>query len=96
MRGIPSPTRTADCIILALLLLGSALISWGAEPPPSFEVEVHGAGSPVLLVPGLSCSGEVWDQTVTALEGRHEVHVLSLAGFAGRKKTEAIHNFGMF
>ena len=89
MRGIPSPTRTVDCIILALLLLGSALISWGAEPPPSFEVEVHGAGSPVLLVPGLSCGGEVWDQTVTALEVRHEVHVLRLAGFAGRAPIEA-------
>jgi len=89
MRGIPSRPSIVDCVILALLLLGSALIASGAEPPPSFEVEVHGTGSPVLLVPGLSCSGEVWDQTVKALEERHEVHVLSLAGFAGRAPIEA-------
>ena len=89
MRGIPSRPPIVDCVILALLLLGSALIASGAEPPPSFEVEVHGAGSPVLLIPGLSCSGEVWDQTVMALEERHEVHVLSLAGFAGRAPIEA-------
>ena len=84
-----SRTPIVGCVILALLLLGSALSAWGAETPPSFEVEVHGAGSPVLLIPGLSCSGEVWDETVRALEGRHEVHVLSLAGFAGRAAIEA-------
>ncbi len=89
MRGIQSRTPIVGCAILALLLLGSALSAWGVEAPPSFEVEVHGTGSPILLIPGLSCSGEVWDETVKALEGRHEVHVLSLAGFAGRAAIEA-------
>ena len=84
VKTIPSRTTVVNCVILALTLLGPASIASGAEPPASFEVTVHGAGLPVLLIPGLSCSGDVWDETVAALEGRYEVHVLSLAGFGGR------------
>lgn len=80
----PSRTTIVNCVILAFVLLGPAAITSGAERPASFQVEVHGAGSPVLLIPGLSCSGDVWDETVAALADRYEVHVLSLAGFAGR------------
>jgi len=79
-----SRTPRVNCAILALALLGSASLTSGAEPPASFQVEIHGTGSPVLLIPGLSCSGDVWDTTVAALEDRYEVHVLSLAGFAGQ------------
>ena len=50
---------------------------------------MHGAGPPVLLIPGLSCDGEVWDETVAVLDGDYQVHVLSLAGFAGRAAIEA-------
>ena len=84
MRETRSRTPRVNRVILALVLLGSASLASGAEPPASFHVEVHGAGSPVLLIPGLSCSGDVWDETVAALEGRYEMHVLSLAGFAGQ------------
>lgn len=80
----PSRTTIISCVILACILLGPAPIASGAEPAASFHVEVHGAGLPILLIPGLSCSGDVWDETVAALAGNYEVHVLSLAGFAGR------------
>ena len=89
MRRIPSRTTIIGCVILALVLLGSASTARDAEPASSFEVEVHGAGPPVFLIPGLSCNGEVWDETVAVLERRYEVHVLSLAGFAGNAAIEA-------
>ena len=88
MRVITSRTLVAGGVIVALGVLGSPSIATGGEPPASFGVEVHGTGSPVLLLPGLSSSGDVWDTTVAALEGRYEVHVLSLAGFAGRPAVE--------
>lgn len=50
----------------------------------SFTVQVHGHGPPVVLIPGLASSGEVWDATVARYEKDHELHVLTLAGFAGR------------
>jgi len=52
-----------------------------------FSVEVHGSGPPVVLIPGLTCGGNVWDATVEHLEPHHEVHVVTLAGFAGQPRT---------
>ena len=57
------------------------------EAQPPFSVEVHGSGPPVLLIPGLTCGGNVWDATVEHLEPHHEVHVITLAGFAGQPRT---------
>ncbi len=51
---------------------------------PSFTVEVSGSGKPVILIPGLGCSSEVWRETVVHLnkEG-YQTHALTLAGFGG-------------
>lgn len=54
-----------------------------------FEVSVYGKGEPIILIPGYSCSGEVWKETVNHLKDKYELHVLTLAGFAGAK---AINN----
>ena len=54
-----------------------------AEYHQVFAVTVTGSGSPVLLIPGLATSGEVWDSTVALLEDRYQLHVLTLAGFGG-------------
>lgn len=50
-----------------------------------FDVQIRGQGQPMLLVPGLACSGEVWDETVAELSNNYECHVFTLAGFAGMK-----------
>jgi pimeloyl-ACP methyl ester carboxylesterase len=63
-----------------------ATATGGATPAPdpdAFRVEVHGAGRPMILIPGLTSSGAVWDATVAHFADRYEVHVLTLAGFAG-------------
>ena len=41
------------------------------------------------MIPGLACSGDVWEETVKALSKKYECHVLTLAGFAGQKTIEA-------
>ena len=60
---------------------GSVIRVPSAERP--FAVERHGRGRPVILIPGLMSSGRVWDETVRRYARGHEVHVLTLAGFAG-------------
>lgn len=50
---------------------------------PHFVVEIRGNGTPVLLIPGLSCSGEVWKETADELQENFECHIFTLAGFAG-------------
>jgi RNA polymerase sigma factor (sigma-70 family) len=50
----------------------------------AFSVEVVGHGDPMILIPGLTCGGDVWKTTVEHFKDRYECHVLTLAGFAGQ------------
>ena len=52
--------------------------------PTAFAVKVSGAGRAVIFIPGLASPGSVWDGTVAHLAGKKQVHVLTLAGFAGQ------------
>src|SRR6266542_2825471 len=54
-----------------------------AATAPAFEVKVSGHGPAMILIPGMSSSGEVWNATVQQLASRYQCHVLTLAGFAG-------------
>jgi N-formylmaleamate deformylase len=49
----------------------------------AFKVNVYGKGHAIILIPGYACSGEVWNETVKDLKGHYQLHVLTLAGFAG-------------
>ena len=67
-------------ITAGLLLAGAAHAAH-----PAFKVDVTGQGAPIILIPGLASSGEVWDGTVAHYcgAGKHQCHVVTLAGFAG-------------
>ncbi len=54
-----------------------------AADPQAFVVEKSGAGRPVVFIPGLSSSGEVWSLLKADLGPGYETHVITLAGFAG-------------
>ncbi len=70
-------------LLVALLLMG--LISQKAQAQtPGLEIKVQGKGQPVLMIPGLTCDGKVWDSTIAAMGGGYEYHVVTLPGFAGR------------
>jgi hypothetical protein len=67
-------------ISFSLLLLFFIFQSF-AQNTKAFEVRVTGKGKPILLIPGYSCSGEVWKETVDQLKNKYELHILTLAGF---------------
>jgi pimeloyl-ACP methyl ester carboxylesterase len=69
--------------LAASLLVFVSSCAAAASVPASFTVEVTGRGKPMILIPGLASSGEVWKGTVAHFCGRYECHVLTLAGFAG-------------
>ncbi len=68
-------------ILLVVLSLGSVI---GNATDYAFDVRVEGKGTPIVLIPGLGCSGEVWDATVQQLKSHYTVHVVTLPGFAGQ------------
>jgi len=72
-------------ILMLLVTLPCWMIAHASDSPdtPWFVVEVSGEGPPMLLIPGLSSSGEVWQETVDHYSLNYECHVFTLAGFAG-------------
>ena len=73
----------------ALPLVLLATLAVGASAQSTISVEVTGSGPHVVLVPGLSSSGPVWDGTVAEFAGTHTLHVVTLAGFGHVPPVEA-------
>lgn len=72
---------TMKHILMLVAGLLFPICGWSAQ---SFTVQVSGAGKPIILIPGLACSGEVWDETVKHLNAEgYQTHTLTLAGFGG-------------
>ncbi len=71
-------------LIIISTLLGYSL-SFGQMTTlhSEFEVTVTGKGKPLFLIPGATCSGEVWQETVKRYAKDYECHVFTLAGYAG-------------
>lgn len=74
-------------VILPILLSIASTSLAGQEAqrqaPRPFTVERVGTGEPMILIPGLLSSGEVWTTTIERYKARYDMHVLTLAGFGG-------------
>ncbi|WP_164011605.1 alpha/beta fold hydrolase [Pyxidicoccus trucidator] len=83
---MPRVPVLASLLVTLALLTGCATTSGASTPsaPQPFHVERSGKGRPLVFIPGLASSGEVWSETVAHLQGRYDCHVLTLAGFAGQ------------
>lgn len=74
-----NPGRPLLAALAALFLAAPVL----AEPPcPPFEV--IGSGPDLVLVPGLGSSPAVWDGVKDSLARDYRLHLVHIAGFAGR------------
>jgi len=84
-------TLFSYCTVATTLLLAAPTPPQAAAQPiaarpaahPAFVVTVVGKGRPVLLIPGLTCPGAVWSETVARYQRQYQCHVVSLAGFGG-------------
>ncbi len=70
-------------LFFMIFLAAVRLVQAAPTPHPTFEVTVTGHGRPVILLPGLTCPGAVWDEAVARYQGQYQCHVVSLAGFGG-------------
>jgi pimeloyl-ACP methyl ester carboxylesterase len=70
----------------------SFLIGYSAAGDNSFlHTEVKGSGNPMILIHGMACSAEVWDEVAEYYEDRHELHLISLPGFGNPDNFETPH-----
>ncbi|MDO6471544.1 alpha/beta fold hydrolase [Maribacter sp. 1_MG-2023] len=70
--------KTIKKLLFGLLIISSLSITAQDNP---FKVEVIGKGEPILLFPGFTCTGEIWEATVAELSKDYECHVFTFAGF---------------
>ena len=70
-------------ILIATLLIVSNVFAQTVGTK-TFDVKVTGKGQPMLFIPGLTCSGAVWDETVSKYSKNYQCYVFTLAGYAGQ------------
>src|ERR1035437_4439984 len=70
-------------IVAAILFLFLSAILVSAQTTKSFSVKIIGEGKPMILIPGLYCKGDVWNETVERYKTTYQCYILTLAGFAG-------------
>jgi N-formylmaleamate deformylase len=69
-------------LVFALLLV---VCAGNVSAQSAFRVNRAGlrTGPAMILIPGLLSGGDVWDGTVDRFKSQYDMHVLTLAGFAG-------------
>tara|TARA_B100001245_G_C22801517_1_gene386311 strand:- start:137 stop:970 length:834 start_codon:yes stop_codon:yes gene_type:complete len=53
----------------------------GFAQSKAYEVKVAGKGQPIIFLPGFTCPGEVWDNTISNLKSTYQTHQFTYAGF---------------
>lgn len=70
-------------LLIVLLLTYSANYAQQKQSP--IHVEVVGKGAPILLIPGFTVPGDIWQPLAKKLEKNYECHLVTLAGFGGKE-----------
>lgn len=70
--------KTFKTLIAFVLFI---LASNSSAQETTFKVSVIGQGDPILLFPGFTCTGEVWNEVANELSKTNECHVFTFAGF---------------
>lgn len=82
--------RTLKLSIITLLSIIFAIsnhLAYG-EIDSEIKTRVIGKGQPVIMIPGLTCDGSVWDETILEMGDKYQYHVMTLPGFAGNAPLE--------
>ena len=79
----PFMRKSIVATFLAGILLSHVSVACADAVSNRITVTVRGKGPDVLLIPGLACSGAVWEATVAHLEGHYRLHIVQIAGFGG-------------
>lgn len=75
-------------VILLLVSFAFSLSIYANIESQPISVEVTGKGKPIVLIPGFTVPGEIWNPIVKKLEKNYECHIVTLAGFGGKEPIE--------
>jgi pimeloyl-ACP methyl ester carboxylesterase len=75
-------------LILLLVSFVFSLSIYAKNESQPISVEVTGKGKPIVLIPGFTVPGDIWNPLVKKLEKNYECHIVTLAGFGGKEPIE--------
>jgi len=73
-------------LLAALFLFPLTIFSQDKNEP--IYIEVKGEGNPIILIPGFTVPGDIWNPLVEKLGKKYECHIVTLAGFGGKEPIE--------
>ena len=74
--------------ILVITLFTLSLTIYAKNESQHISIEVSGKGKPIVLIPGFTVPGDIWNPLVKKLEKNYECHIVTLAGFGGEEPIE--------
>lgn len=77
--------------MLAVLILVLFRMSHSSANQRLISTTVVGKGKPIILVHGMACAPEVWDEFVEKYKSKNELHLVRIKGFGNGEKGEANH-----
>lgn len=87
-------SRSGRLAVMIVALLAATASNQSQANELSFQdlhVEVIGEGKPLLMIPGLNSSADVWQDTCKALQPQVQCHIIQLPGFAGQPPVQDAH-----
>ena len=87
-------SQSGRWIVLAVAIAAATASADAAAATVEFQgmrVEVIGKGRPLLMIPGLNSSADVWRDTCQALQPGVQCHIVQLPCFAGQPPVRADH-----
>jgi pimeloyl-ACP methyl ester carboxylesterase len=80
-------TQKFNWLIVGMLLAFLKTINASAEPQ-LITTQIIGKGQPIILVHGMSCSSNVWDELVERYQGKYELHLVTIKGFGNKEMAD--------
>lgn len=62
-----------------------------AAIPSLISTEIKGKGQPIILIHGMACSAEVWDEFVERYNENYELHLVTIKGFGNKESSDYEH-----
>lgn len=75
-------------LILLLISFVFSLSIYAKNKSQPISIEVTGKGKPIVLIPGFTVPGDIWNPLVKELEKNYECHIVTLAGFGKKEPIE--------
>jgi len=78
---------------LPIVLFGIALFMMAAEAKSEniLSTSIVGKGQPMILIHGMSCSADVWNEVTEHYKNDYEIHLVTLKGFGNKESVDSEH-----